>query len=109
MHRANNYELTIIIQRNAETGIPGCMGSIDCSHWKWHNCLRAHAGVYQEYKKKCSIFIETVCDEDLFIWHLLNGTPGSNNDVNVLRQSPLFFVTVYGVWPPQTFEYTITG
>lgn len=109
LRRPNNEELAIILKRNAERGMPGCMGSIDCSHWTWRNCPRAHAGMYQGYKKKRSIVMETVCDEDLFIWHFFIGTPGSNNDLNVLRQSPLYFDVISGVWPPRTFDYTLNG
>jgi len=29
--------------------------------------------------------METVCDEDLYIWHFFIWAPGSLNDLNVLR------------------------
>ena len=28
-----NAELAHILDRNEQRGMPGCMGSIDCSHW----------------------------------------------------------------------------
>lgn len=31
-------ELRAIVKRNAERGLPGCIGSIDCSHWRWASC-----------------------------------------------------------------------
>lgn len=33
--------------------------------------------------------MQTVCDEELYIWHLFVGCPGSMNDLNVVKQSPL--------------------
>jgi len=48
------------------------------------------AGAYQSLKGKRGIVIEAVCDEDLWIWHLFVGAPGSLNDMNVMHQSPLY-------------------
>lgn len=109
LRRPNDAELSILLKRNAERGMPGCIGSIDCSHWTWRNCPKAHAGMYQGYKKKRTIVMETVCDEDLYIWHFFFGTPGSNNDLNVLRQSPLYHDVTSGAWPPRTFNFTVNG
>lgn len=33
--------------------------------------------------------LEAVADDKLWIWHLLFGVPGSNNDINVFEASPL--------------------
>ncbi|GJV23281.1 ALP1-like protein [Tanacetum coccineum] len=35
------------------------------------------------------ILLEAVASQDLWIWHAFFGVAGSNNDVNVLRQSPV--------------------
>lgn len=102
-------ELAHILDRNAARGMPGCMGSIDCSHWAWRMCPKALAGQYQDYKKRRSVVMETVCDEDLFIWHFFVGPPGSHNDLNVWGQSPLCMDITSGQWPPDMFEYTLNG
>jgi len=60
-------ELQRILTRNAERGMPGYMGSLDCSHWEWRNCPKAFAGMYQNLHGKRSVVMETVCDEDLWI------------------------------------------
>ncbi|GJX57912.1 ALP1-like protein [Tanacetum coccineum] len=36
------------------------------------------------------ILLEAVASRDLWIWHAFFGVDGSNNDINVLYQSPLF-------------------
>jgi len=38
-------ELERILERHAQRGLPGCMGSLDCSHWEWSNCPKAFAGM----------------------------------------------------------------
>lgn len=105
----NDDELAHILHRNAQRGMPGCMGSIDCSHWPWRQCPRGQAGQYQDYKGRRSVTMEVVCDEDLYIWHFFIGCAGSNNDLNVLRQSPLFHEITTGAWPPDRFEYVLNG
>ena len=48
--------------------------------------------------------LEAVASQDLWIWHAFFGVAGSNNDINVLRQSPLFNDVVDGFAPEVSFE-----
>jgi len=82
-------EIEKILARNAERGLPGCLGSLDCSHWEWSSCPKARAGTYQGRDGRRSIVIEAICDEDTWIYHIFAGSPGSLNDINVLYQSPM--------------------
>jgi len=102
-------ELERILERNAQRGLPGCMGSLDCSHWEWSNCPKAFAGMYQTRHGKRSVVMETVCDVDLRIWHLFVGCPVSQNDLNVTHSSPPYLSVTRGEWPPRTFSYTANG
>lgn len=108
--RAPTHEdLKRIMARNAERGLPGCIGSLDCSHWAWTNCPTEHAGMYKGRQKHANIVLETACDEDLWVWHLFAGAPGSNNDVKVLSHSPLMVKVTKGDWPPPGLGYTVNG
>lgn len=108
--RAPTHEdLKRIMTRNAARGLPGCMGSLDCSHWAWTNCPTEHAGMYKGRHKHPNIVLETVCDEDMWVWHMFAGSPGSNNDVNVLSHSPLMVKVSQGDWPPRDLAYTVNG
>jgi len=98
-----------MLERNAARSMPGCIGSLDCSHWEWAACPKGLAGQYQNRKKWRSIVMEMVCDEDLYIWHFFIGAPGSLNDLNMLRISPLYFDVVEGVWPPKSFSFCVNG
>jgi len=85
------------------------MGSIDCTHWTRAKCPKALAGQYKDRNGKISIVIVTVCDEDLYIWHLFVGCPGAYNDTNVLAASPLMLDVNDGTWPPGIYMYTQNG
>ncbi|CAN1298897.1 hypothetical protein LINPERPRIM_LOCUS23989 [Linum perenne] len=67
------------------------LGSIDCMHWPWKNCPVAWKGQFTRGDQGVpTIMLEAVASQDLWIWHAFFGVAGSNNDINVLNQSPLF-------------------
>lgn len=104
-------DLKGIMSRNAERGLPGCIGSLDCSHWQWTNCPTEHHGMYTKggRGRQRTIVLETVCEEDLWVWHIFAGSPGSNNDLNVLAHSPLMVKVNRGQWPPPGLRFTVNG
>ncbi|XP_071698948.1 protein ALP1-like [Rutidosis leptorrhynchoides] len=86
-------------------GFKGMLGSIDCMHWEWKNCPVAHKGQYTRGDhKKPTIMLEAVASYDLWIWHAFFGMAGSNNDINVLNQSPVFDALKKGTAPSAPFE-----
>jgi len=102
-------EIESILARNAERGLPGCLGWLDCSHWEWSSCPKARAGTYQGRDGRRSIVIEAICDEDTWIYHIFAGSPGSLNGINVLYQSPMYMDVVTWEWPPRDFSFTVNG
>ncbi|GJR79643.1 ALP1-like protein [Tanacetum coccineum] len=70
----------------------GMLGSLDCTNWKWFGCPYGFKAQYVRRDHGLNLFIllEVVASQDLWIWHALFGVVGSNNDINVLYQSPLF-------------------
>ncbi|GJR60765.1 ALP1-like protein [Tanacetum coccineum] len=70
-------------------GFPGMIGSIDCTKWLWAQCPQAYRAQFSRGDSGSEPFIllEAVASQDLWIWHAFFGVAGSNNDVNVLRQS----------------------
>ena len=102
-------ELKEKMKVNASRGFPGCIGSIDCTVIKWHNCPVAFKGQYCGPKTKVpTVQLETVVDADLYIWHQFFGMPGSCNDINVLDNSPLMHKIENGQFPPP-LQYEIEG
>ncbi|KAI5317102.1 hypothetical protein L3X38_036809 [Prunus dulcis] len=66
------------------------IGSIDCMHWQWKNCPTALQGDYGNRKCQKSIILEAVAGSDTWVWHAFFGVARSQNDLNVLGQSPVF-------------------
>lgn len=73
-------------------GFPGLIGNIDCTDWPWENCPHALKAQFcrGDHGKTPFILLEAIASQDLWIFHAFFGVPGMNNDVNVLRASPLF-------------------
>jgi len=67
------------------------------------------AGAYQSRKVSRGVVVEAVRDEDLWIWHLFVGAPGSLNDINVWNQSPLYLDVTAGWRPPRGVTFTVNG
>ncbi|GKC75149.1 ALP1-like protein [Tanacetum coccineum] len=77
---------------NEKHGFPGMLGSIDCTDWPWENCPVAFKAQFcrGDHGPDPFILLEAIASNDLWIWHAFFGVSGMNNDVNVLRQSPIF-------------------
>nr|XP_043616302.1 uncharacterized protein LOC122588247 [Erigeron canadensis] len=86
-----------------------CMlGSIDCMHWPWKNCPKAWQGQFMRGDHgHPTIMLEAVASYDRWIWHAFFGTASSNNDINVLNQSPLFREIIEDRAPDSSF--TVNG
>jgi hypothetical protein len=91
-----------------EHGFSGMLGSIDCMYWQWHNCPVGWQDQFTQGDIKYPIIIlELVASHDRSIWHAFFGVAGSNNDINVLNQSPLFVDVIKGRTPKVSF--TVNG
>ena len=82
-------------------------GLVDCMHVKWKNCPKAWAGQYKGKEESPTIVLEAVVSHDLWFWHAFFGMAGSNNDINVLDQLPLFDNLVNGTGP--TAHFVVNG
>nr|GEV29750.1 retrovirus-related Pol polyprotein LINE-1 [Tanacetum cinerariifolium] len=73
-------------------GFHWMIGCIDRTDWSWKNCsvaLRAQFAMGDHGPDPFNL-LEAIASQDLWICHAFFGVSGMNNDVNVLRQSPLF-------------------
>nr|GEV33222.1 hypothetical protein [Tanacetum cinerariifolium] len=72
-------------------GLPGMLGSLDCTDWSWFGCPIAHKAQYcrLDHGPDPFILLEAVASQDLLIWHTFFGVSGENNDINVIQRSPL--------------------
>ncbi|CAN6574891.1 unnamed protein product [Malus baccata var. baccata] len=103
LRKPTREDLKRLLRKADKRGFPGMIGSLDCMHWEWKNCPTGWAGQFKGRHNKPTIVLEAVASYDTWIWHAFFGSPGSNNDINVLWSSPLFDEVVNG-WAPE-FRY----
>ena len=60
-------DVSRLLKIGKERGFPGMLGSLDCMHWKWKNCLTAWARQYAGRSASPTIILEAVADYDLWI------------------------------------------
>jgi hypothetical protein len=80
------------------------LGSIDCMHWEWKNCPFAWQGQYSGHAKGCTVILEAVASQDIWIWHSFFKMAGSHNNINILRRSPVFSRLAEGNAPSVSYE-----
>ncbi|GKD96587.1 ALP1-like protein [Tanacetum coccineum] len=82
----------LYLHHEEKHGFSGMLGSLDCTDWEWFGCPYAFKAQYvrRDHGPNPFILLEAVASQDLWIWHAFFGVAGSNNDINVLYQSPLF-------------------
>ncbi|KAD5317367.1 hypothetical protein E3N88_17313 [Mikania micrantha] len=105
LRKPNSHDIQQIYTFHEEVhGFPGMLGSLDCTHWEWDNCPTAWRGQFQRGDHPRPTFmLEAVASQDLWIWHAFFGASGSNNDINVLDQSPIYNDLIEGKAPGQQF------
>ncbi|XP_024164645.1 uncharacterized protein LOC112171740 [Rosa chinensis] len=100
----NPADLYRLLNRGQRRGFPGMIESIDCMHWEWKNCPTGWAGAFSGRKGRPTIILEAVASYDTRIWHAFFGTPGAQNDLNVLGASNVFERVIGGTAPLVEFE-----
>ncbi|CAL2263442.1 unnamed protein product [Prunus armeniaca] len=108
LRRHTPRDLQRLIQKAGARGFLGMIGSIDCMHWQWKNCPTALQGDYGNRKGQKSIILEAVVGFDTWVWHALFGVSGSQNDLNVLGQFPVFNDVLRGQGPNITYQVNNT-
>uniref|UniRef100_A0A0D3A6X5 Uncharacterized protein n=1 Tax=Brassica oleracea var. oleracea TaxID=109376 RepID=A0A0D3A6X5_BRAOL len=103
LRRPTPADLQRLLDVGERRGFPGMIGSIDCMHWEWKNCLTAWKGQYSRGSGKPTIVLEAVASYNLWIWHVFFGPPGTLNDINVLDRSPVFDDIINGQAPNVTY------
>jgi len=104
----NVQDLQYLLHQAESRGFPGMLGSLDCMHWEWRNFPNAWRGQFTRGDHGVpTIMLEVVAPQDLWIWHAFFSVASSNNDINVLNQSPLFTEVLRGEAPK--VRYSVNG
>jgi hypothetical protein len=93
-----------LLSINKKREFPGMLRSMDCIYWEWKNCPFAWQGQYSRHAEGCTVILEAVASQDLWIWHSLFGMAGSHNNISVLQRSPVFGRLAEGNAPSVSFE-----
>jgi hypothetical protein len=102
-----NHDIVRLLVVGQSRGFLGMLESIDCMHWKWKNCPVGWKGMYSGHIREPTIILEAVASNNLWIWHVFFGLPGSHNDINVLEMSFIFSELTQGCVPQ--VNYSING
>ncbi|XP_076959340.1 uncharacterized protein LOC143635373 [Bidens hawaiensis] len=85
-------------------GFPGMLGSIDCRHVERDMCHTTRRGQFhQGDHPDPTIMLEVLASQDLWFWYVFCGVAGLYNDINVIKQSPIFYDIIDRVEPAQSF------
>ena len=63
----NAVDISRLLRKANQRGFPGMLGSLDCMHWAWKNCLTAYHGMYTGHVHRPTIVLEVVASYDLWI------------------------------------------
>jgi len=107
LRASNEADICRLLSIGEQRGFPGMLGSIDCMHWKWEKCPITWHGMYTGHYREPTIILEAVASQDLWLWHVFFGMPGSLNEINVLDRSLIFAALAEGHTTP--VNYTING
>ncbi|BBN69132.1 GTP binding Elongation factor Tu family protein [Prunus dulcis] len=100
-------DLQRLLQKAESRGFPGMIGSIDCMHWQWKNCPTLGKGTTETEKGRKVSSWKQLLVLILGLARLLRSA-GSQNDLNVLGQSPVFNDVLRGEAPNITYEINNT-
>ncbi|KAI0563688.1 Plant transposon protein [Gracilaria domingensis] len=92
------HQLRAIQEQYAQVGFPGCIGFVDCMHVHWKYCPKAMKGQYHNPKdgKLAIMSCEALCDRRLYCWYRFPVRCGTNYDITVVDNSPLFIDILSG-------------
>jgi Plant transposon protein len=93
----------------AQLGFPCAIWCVQCASWEWDECPVAWQGNHKGKNKKPCNRMDFFCDDYLYIWHVMFGTPGLKNDINSINYSTLFNKIRTGAWPPFRPETVISS
>ncbi|XP_022031374.1 uncharacterized protein LOC110932340 [Helianthus annuus] len=105
LRRPTSHDVALLYQAHEEKHhLPGMLGSLDCTHFVWRMYPTELRGQYMRGDHSHpTVMLEAVASQDLWIWHAFCGPAGSQNDNNVLQQSPLFLTERNGTAPKCPF------
>src|SRR5438270_3990608 len=60
-------DIARLLEEGESRGFPGMLGSLDCMHWEWKDCLVGWHGSHKGRSHKATLILEAVASRDLWI------------------------------------------
>jgi hypothetical protein len=90
LREPNMDDTSRLLSINESRGFHGLLRRIDCMHWQWKNYPFGWEGQFKGHTERCTVILEVVGSQDLWIWHSFFSMAGLNNDINMLHRSLVF-------------------
>ena len=76
-------EMQTIVDVYAKLGLPGCIGSMDCTHIRWWNCPKHARQASTGKEGKPTLAFQLLVDHSRRILHVSKAFVGAMNDMNI--------------------------
>ena len=88
-------ELQKIVEVYSKLGLPGCIGSMDCTHIRWWSCPAYARQASTGKEGKPTLAFQLLVDHSRRILHVSKAFVGAMNDMNICDVSTLVITFLY--------------
>lgn len=81
----NEAEAKTSLDTYRRLGMPGAVGSTDCTHVHWARCPIMKQSTHVGKEKYATLSYEVTCAHNRWIIHVTNGHPGARNDKTIVK------------------------
>lgn len=76
-------------------GLPGCMGSMDSTHWEWGMCPAGNVSIFKGKEGYACIRYNVTVNHSRRVLHVSQGYPGTYNDKTIVKYDDLYHALRY--------------
>ena len=85
MYFPSDEELKKVLALYAKIGLPGTVGSMDCTHLTWSNAAKHIINTTRGKEKEATLSFQVVCSHTRLIFHCSNFFFGQSHDQTVAK------------------------
>ena len=98
-------QLQSVLDTFAKIGLPGCIGSMDCTRVKWTMCLARHRWTHTGKEGFPTCVFLVIVDHDKRVQYVSCHYKGSCNDVQICQNDPICLAVLSGAL--EDIEYNL--
>ena len=88
--------LRSIMRAYERMGMPGCIGSMDCTHIWWDNCPERYTNLCKDRTGHTTMSFQAIVGPNREIFHVSVGFPGTYNDKSIAHQDDIVRQIMHG-------------